>query len=137
MLLPGEDAAEMVAEEKIWQLLSRWLTPDQGSIWRAATYRFHALVAERWHKGRYFIAGDAAHQTPPFMAQGLNQGLRDAGNPAWKIVEVLNNGADPVLLDSYDLERRTNPRAVIEPIKKLVSRISELAPHVAAARHES
>src|SRR3546814_2495913 len=96
----------MVAEEKIWQLLSRWLTPDQGSIWRAATYRFHALVAERWHKGRYFIAGDAAHQTPPFMAQGLNQGLRDAGNLAWKIVEVINNGADPVLLDSYDLERR-------------------------------
>src|SRR3546814_13811059 len=40
MLLPGEDAAEMVAEEKIWQLLSRWLTPDQGSIWRDATSRF-------------------------------------------------------------------------------------------------
>src|SRR3546814_3526497 len=67
----------MVAEEKIWQLLSRWLTPDQGSIWRAATYRFHALVAERWHKGRYFIDGDAAHQTPPFMSQGLNQGRSD------------------------------------------------------------
>src|SRR3546814_10980785 len=122
MLRPGEDAAEMVAEEKIWQLLSRWLTPDQGSIWRAATYRFHALVAERWHKGRYFIAGDAAHQTPPFMAQGLNQGLRDAGNLAWKIVEVINNGADPVLLDSYDLERRPNARAVIRSEERRVGK---------------
>src|SRR3546814_17845075 len=94
MVLPGEDAADKVAEEKIWQLLSLWLTPDQGSIWRAATYRFHALVAERCHKGRYFIAGDAAHQTPPFMAQGLNHGLRDAGNLAWKIVEGINRSEE-------------------------------------------
>ena len=136
MLLPGEDAADMVAEEKIWQLLSRWLTPDQGSIWRAATYRFHALVAERWRKGRYFIAGDAAHQTPPFMAQGLNQGLRDAGNLAWKIVEVINSGADPVLLDSYDLERRPNARAVIDLTKTLGRLICELDPIAAASRDE-
>ena len=136
MLLPDENPAEMVTEEKIWHLLSRWLTPDQGSIWRAATYRFHALVAERWRQGRYFIAGDAAHQTPPFMAQGLNQGLRDAGNLAWKIVEVINNGADPVLLDSYDLERRPNARAVIDLTKTLGRLICELDPIAAASRDE-
>lgn len=136
MLLPGEDPAEMVAEEKIWQLLSRWLTPDQGSIWRAATYRFHALVAESWRAGRYFIAGDAAHQTPPFMAQGLNQGLRDVGNLAWKIVQVVAKGADPALLDSYDLERRPNARSVIDLTKTLGRLICELDPVAAAARDE-
>ena len=136
MLLPGEDPAEMVAEEKIWQLLLRWLTPDQGSIWRAATYRFHALVAERWREGRYFIAGDAAHQTPPFMAQGLNQGLRDAGNLAWKIAEVVKRGADPALLDSFDLERRPNARAVIDLTKAFGRLICELDPVAAATRDE-
>src|SRR3546814_7063589 len=83
-----------------------------------------------------FIAGDAAHQTPPFMAQGLNQGLRDAGNLAWKIVEVINNGADPVLLDSYDLERRPNARAVIDLTKTLGRLICELDPIAAASRDE-
>src|SRR3546814_1591649 len=114
MLLPGEDAAEMVAEEKIWQLLSRWLTPDQGSIWRAATYRFHALVPERWHKGRDFIAGDAAYPTPPVMAQSLNHGLPDAGNLAWEVVEVINKGEEPVLLHWYAHQSRTNARALLE-----------------------
>src|SRR3546814_4069788 len=84
MLLPGEDAAEMVAEEKIWQLLSRWLTPDQGSIWRAAPYRFHTLVAERWHQGREFISGGAAPPKPPFMGQGPHHGLHGWGNMAWR-----------------------------------------------------
>src|SRR3546814_13822672 len=97
MLLPGEDAAEMVAEEKIWQLLSRWLTPDQGSIWRAATYRFHALLAGRGDKGRYFIARDAPQPTPPFMAQDLTTGLGGAGKLAGTIFDVIQNAGDPSL----------------------------------------
>src|SRR3546814_13650768 len=80
MVLPGEDPAEIAREENVWRLLSTQLRPDQGRIWRAATYRFHALVADRWRQGDVFLLGDAAHQTPPFMGQGLNQGLRDAGN---------------------------------------------------------
>ena len=136
MLLPGEVPEEMVSEERIWQLLSRWLKRGQGSVWRAATYRFHALVAEHWRAGRYFIAGDAAHQTPPFMAQGLNQGLRDVGNLAWKIIKVVAKGADPAILDSYDLERRPNARAVIDRTKTLGRLICELDPVAAAARDE-
>src|SRR3546814_12438452 len=79
MLLPGEDAAEMVAEEKIWQLLSRWLTPDQGSIWRAATYRLHAPVAGRWHKGECLLARGAAPPPHPFTAPRPKPGPRAAG----------------------------------------------------------
>src|SRR3546814_5428973 len=93
MVLPGEDPAEIAREENVWRLLSTQLRPDQGRIWRAATYRFHALVADRWRQGDVFLLGDAAHQTPPFMGQGLNQGLRDAGNLCWKIAEVFHGRA--------------------------------------------
>src|SRR3546814_17103666 len=75
MVLPGEDPAEIAREENVWRLLSTQLRPDQGRIWRAATYRFHALVADRWRQGDVFLLGDAAHQPPPFMGQGLNPGL--------------------------------------------------------------
>ncbi|GEO17197.1 bifunctional 3-(3-hydroxy-phenyl)propionate/3-hydroxycinnamic acid hydroxylase [Microvirga aerophila] len=134
MLLPDENPTDMVDEKVIWSLLARWMTPDQGRIWRAATYRFHALVGKQWQRGRVFIAGDAAHQTPPFMAQGLNQGLRDVANLCWKIGEVLKHGADPALLKTYDEERRPNARAVIELTKTFGQVICEREPGAAAER---
>lgn len=134
MLLPGEDPVEMAKEDSVWALLSRWMTPEQGRIWRTATYRFHALVAGSWQRGRVFIAGDAAHQTPPFMAQGLNQGFRDAANLCWKIGEVVKHGADPAMLDSYDEERRPNAKAVIELTKAFGRLICERDPAAAAER---
>lgn len=134
MLLDDENPADMTRDDRVWELLARWITPEQGRIWRAATYRFHALVADRWHEGRAFIAGDAAHQTPPFMAQGLNQGIRDVGNLCWKIAHVLRGAASPALLDSYDQERRPNARAVIELTKVLGQRICEKDPVKAAER---
>ncbi|WP_313805560.1 bifunctional 3-(3-hydroxy-phenyl)propionate/3-hydroxycinnamic acid hydroxylase [Sphingobium sp.] len=134
MLLPGEEPADMLKDERIWSLLSRWLTPDQGEIWRAAAYRFHALVGSAWRKGRVFVAGDAAHQTPPFMAQGLNQGLRDVGNLCWKLADVLSGRAGIRLLDTYDEERRPNARAVIELTKSFGRLICERDPAAAAER---
>lgn len=134
MLLPDEVPAEMVDEAVIWSLLSKWVRPDQAKIWRAATYRFHALVAERWSEGRIFIAGDAAHQTPPFMAQGLNQGFRDVINLCWKLVEVVAGRASPALLATYDEERRPNARAVIELTKTFGRIICERDPRLAMER---
>jgi 2-polyprenyl-6-methoxyphenol hydroxylase-like FAD-dependent oxidoreductase len=85
MVLPGQVADDMNREEAIWGLLSRWLEPEDGRLWRAAPYVFHALIAEEWRRERVFLAGDAAHMTPPFMAQGMCQGIRDAANLAWKL----------------------------------------------------
>ena len=97
MLLPGEDPREMEEPAQVWRLLASWITPDDATLWRAASYRFHALVAEQWRRGRVFLAGDAAHQQPPFIGQGMCQGIRDVGNLVWKLDRVIKgqSGAGP------------------------------------------
>jgi len=127
MLLPGEDPRRM--EAKVWSLLSRWVTPDDAVLWRAASYRFHALVAREWRRGPVFLAGDAAHQQPPFTGQGMCQGIRDAANLAWKLVE----GKDD-LLDSYEAERKPHVRRLTSTIKEIGRLICERDPAAAAAR---
>lgn len=135
MLRPGEDPVTVARDENVWELLSRWVRPDQGRLWRRATYRFHALVAEEWRRGRVLLAGDAAHQTPPFMAQGLNQGIRDAANIAWKLARVVQGTAPDSLIDTYQEERRPNVRAVIALTKDLGRIICERDPAAAEARN--
>ncbi len=134
MLLPGEVPEAMTREAVIWDLLGRWLTPADGQLWRAATYVFHALVAEEWRHGRVLLAGDAAHMTPPFMAQGMCQGIRDAANLAWKLALVLAGTAGETLLDTYQAERRPHVRATTETAKAMGRIICELDPEKARAR---
>lgn len=113
MLLPGEDPAQMQRPEVIATLLRPWVALDQVEIVRAAVYRFHALVARRWRDRRVFLAGDAAHQTPPFLGQGMCHGVRDVHNLLWKISAVLR-GAPQALLDSYETERAPHVREIID-----------------------
>ena len=88
-LKPGEDPKEAATPERTWALLSRWLTPEDGELWRQSSYRFHALVASRWRVGRAFLAGDSAHMQPPFLGQGMCQGVRDVANLCWKLISVV------------------------------------------------
>ncbi|MES2264716.1 MAG: bifunctional 3-(3-hydroxy-phenyl)propionate/3-hydroxycinnamic acid hydroxylase [Pseudomonadota bacterium] len=118
-LLPGEDPAYIATEEGAWSLLRRWITPDDASLWRQACYRFHALVARDWHRGRVFIAGDAAHQQPPFLGQGMCQGIRDVANLSWKLRAVLSGRADGRLLDTYAQERGCHVRQLTGRIKEI------------------
>ncbi|MGH2996749.1 MAG: FAD-dependent monooxygenase, partial [Gaiellaceae bacterium] len=74
-------------------------------VWLTA-YRFHQRLAERFRAGRVFLAGDAAHLMAPFGARGLNSGVEDATNLAWKLAVVLEGAAPDSLLDTYDRERR-------------------------------
>ena len=80
------------------------------------------------------LAGDAAHQTPPFAGQGLCSGLRDAANLAWKLDLVLRDLAPDALLDAYGLERGPNMRAVIELAIGMGELICVADPEEAAAR---
>jgi 3-(3-hydroxy-phenyl)propionate hydroxylase len=134
MLLPGEDPAAMAEPASVWRLLAPWLRAGQARLWRIAAYRFHALVARPWRFGRAFLAGDAAHQSPPFMGQGLNQGLRDAGNLCWKLDLILRGRAGDALLDTYEAERRPNVREVIALTRDLGRIVCERDPARVAAR---
>jgi 3-(3-hydroxy-phenyl)propionate hydroxylase len=133
-LLPGEDPAYMATEEGAWSVLQRWIGPDDATLWRQASYRFHALVAREWRVGRVFIAGDAAHQQPPFLGQGMCQGVRDVVNLAWKLRAVLGGEAPDSLLDSYAEERREHVRRLTTRIKEIGAVICERDPARAQAR---
>ena len=91
-------------------------------------YQFHAATADRWRDGNIFIAGDAAHQTPPFLGQGMNAGMRDAINLAWKFPMVLSGLADDSLLDSYQQERIPHAQDLVE----WAVAIGQLMEHLAA-----
>ncbi len=134
----GEDPVEVAKPDATWKLLSRWLTPEDGELWRQASYRFHALVAHDWRKGRVFVAGDAAHQQPPFMGQGMCQGIRDVANLSWKLAAVLRGeivaDAAEALLDSYGDERERHVRELTTRIKGAGAVICERGLDKARAR---
>ena len=134
MLLPHEDDAEMMREENVAALVGAWMRQVPHKIVRAATYRFHGLVAEHWQVGRVFLAGDAAHQTPPFFGQGMCHGLRDVANLAWKMAAIVNDGADEAILATYQPERAPHVRGVIGAAVAAGRYICELDPAKAAAR---
>ena len=110
----GETSEEMLEPEKIYQLIEPWTPRHTVEIRRAAVYQFHAATADRWRSGRVLLAGDAAHQTPPFLGQGMNAGMRDVINLAWKLPLVLSGVADPDLLDSYLAERGAHAEDLVD-----------------------
>lgn len=118
-LKPGEDAAAMTRPENVWRLLAPWIGPADAEIERAAVYTFHSALAARWRAGRLLLAGDSAHQTPPFLGQGMCAGIRDAANLGWKLARVQAGLADAALLDSYESERAPHVRAYIETAVRL------------------
>ncbi len=133
MLLPGETAESMLESETIQALLALW-NCGPLEIERKAVYRFHGLMAERWRSGRVFLAGDAAHQMPPFAGQGMCSGLRDAANLGWKLEAVLGGTADDGLLDTYQSERAPHVRALIELAIGMGRLVCTLDRDAAAAR---
>lgn len=134
MLLPGEDDAAMMQPDAVARLIAPWVRDLEHRVVRAATYRFHGLVAKTWRDGRMLLAGDAAHQTPPFFGQGMCHGFRDVANLAWKLAAILQVGATDGLLASYQSERDPHVRAVIAAALEAGRYICELDPAAAAAR---
>lgn len=111
---PAEDSQHVCQPAEVWELLSRWITPEDAEIERAAVYTFHSAIAQQWRDRRLLLAGDSAHQTPPFLGQGMCAGIRDAANLAWKLNEVLRGRAGDALLDTYQSERLPHVREFIE-----------------------
>jgi 3-(3-hydroxy-phenyl)propionate hydroxylase len=134
MLMPGDDPETITEPASVWRLVRRWLEPGDARLERSAVYTFHSLIAQRWRAGRLLIAGDAAHQTPPFLGQGMCAGIRDAANLAWKLALVVRGAAPERLLDSYESERLPHVREFIALAVRMGSIIQTTDPAVAAER---
>ncbi len=133
-LMPGEDARSFDTPESVRAVLADFTDETGLEIVRHAVYRFHAVVADSWRFGRVFLLGDAAHQMPPFMGQGMCAGIRDAVNLAWKLDAVHRLGAGPALLDTYTEERKAHVRSVVANTRAFGRIIGELDPVAAAQR---
>jgi len=89
-----------------------------------STYRVHHRVTDTFRKGRVFLAGDAAHVHSPAGGQGMNTGIADAINLAWKLASVIRGNAPDSLLDSYDQERRAFAKKLVETTDRLFTFIT-------------
>lgn len=110
---PDDDVDKLTSDESIRDFMAPhlWrLNPDidknSGILSRASKYTFHGLMAEEFSSKNCFLIGDAAHQTPPFLGQGMCQGIKDAYNLCWKLTGVLEKKYDKSILNSYSIERK-------------------------------
>jgi 2-polyprenyl-6-methoxyphenol hydroxylase-like FAD-dependent oxidoreductase len=130
---PG-DFSEQSEPARVWQRVAGYLGPDDAELIRVATYTFRSLVADQWRAGNVLLAGDAAHQMPPFLGQGMCSGIRDARNLAFKLDLLLRDAADQSILDTYQSEREPHVRSVIETGVLLGRRQTLRDPAAAAER---
>jgi 4,5-epoxidase len=136
---PGAEAeagadAEHVSDETVLAEVTRLLGERTGCdpsalgdpAW-VTSFRIHRRLAETYRRGRILLAGDAAHVHSPFGGQGMNTGLGDGENLAWKLAMVVNGTAGPALLDSYEAERR--------PVAAKALRSTGAASHLVLGNH--
>ena len=115
MVFADEDEQAIASPESVRRLLAPHVADPQAvEIVRARTYTHHSRVAERFVVGRVALIGDAAHLSPPWIGQGLNAGLRDAGNLAWKLAGIVQGRLQPAVLASYHDERHRHAKAMID-----------------------
>lgn len=138
-VLRDEDGVPFEDPDFAWRWLqdTHRLGPEDVKILRQVIYTFQGRIAESWRQGRVFLAGDAAHTTPPYMGQGACSGMRDGITLAWKLDLVLRGLADDALLDTYEVERRPHATAITEISTALGKVANTHDPRAAAARDEA
>ncbi|MEV6217603.1 bifunctional 3-(3-hydroxy-phenyl)propionate/3-hydroxycinnamic acid hydroxylase [Nocardia sp. NPDC051833] len=134
MLRETQSKEEMEDPDTVRGHISRFVDPDEVEVLRKLVYTFNAVVADRWRIGRVLLAGDAAHMTPQFVGQGMNSGVRDADNLAWKLATIIEHGAAQSILDSYETERRPHAKAMIDLSVLMKNFVSMSNPVAAAVR---
>lgn len=102
----GQRAEDFIPERCMALVRTAVGVPDLPvEVLRAAPWTSAARVATRFREGRVFLAGDAAHEMPPAGGFGMNTGMQDVHNLAWKLAAVLTRWAEPALLETYERER--------------------------------
>jgi len=109
----AEHPDDNLSWDNVSQRVIEWMRIDVERVNWFSTYRVHHRVADRFRKNRMFLLGDAAHIHSPVGGQGMNTGIGDAVNLAWKIGDVVHGRADASLLDSYEPERIAFARRLV------------------------
>ena len=136
MIKPGETPEQVLDVSFVERLMKPWNVEGAVTFERKTVYRFNAKVAASWRKGRILLAGDAAHQMPPFAGQGLCSGMRDAANLAWKLAAVARGDSSDRLLESYQPEREPNVRGIIDMAIMMGRTVCITEPRAAAERDQ-
>jgi len=134
MLLPGDDPDGVLEPESVIRLVAPYQTIEARDIRRAAVYMAQQRIAQTYRKGRVLLAGDAAHLMPPFAGQGLNSGVRDAANLAWKLAALVRVEASDALLDTYEQERRPHAAEMVRLSYRIGKVVMSTSPVATALR---
>ncbi|KEF54128.1 3-(3-hydroxy-phenyl)propionate hydroxylase [Exophiala aquamarina CBS 119918] len=115
MVMSDETEEQLSEPQNMRKLLAKVLpNPDNIEVIRRRVYTHNARLASQYRHGRVLLAGDAAHVMPVWQGQGYNSGLRDAFNLGWKLTRVIKGTLDPAVLDTYEKERRSHTKAMID-----------------------
>jgi 2-polyprenyl-6-methoxyphenol hydroxylase-like FAD-dependent oxidoreductase len=124
--------AEGQHENLSWDDISKrvidWMRVEVERVNWFSTYQVHHRVANRFSRGRVFLLGDAAHIHSPVGGQGMNTGIGDAVNLAWKLSAVLESGAKASLLDSYEPERIAFARRLVATTDRAFTGVTSAGP---------
>jgi len=137
MIQSGDDAELLNTDAGVWELLCPWgFDSSNCELTRHSRYTFRGRWATQWRHGPILLAGDAAHQMPPFLGQGLNSGIRDAASLTWRLALVVKGSAPPDLLDDYVAERRDQAETIVRESVQMGGIICLTDPEEAARRDE-
>ncbi|MBN8727605.1 MAG: FAD-dependent monooxygenase [Xanthomonadales bacterium] len=121
--LPGREAGSLTFNDVRGRAVEHLGLEVRKVNW-FSTYRVHHRVAQRFRDGRVFLLGDAAHIHSPVGGQGMNTGIGDAVNLAWKLAAVLKHGASERLLESYEAERRPFARRLVASTDRMFTLVT-------------
>lgn len=131
-----EKKEDFASREALWKLLEPFgVTDENVEILQHAFYTHNVLMAEKWRNNRVFLVGDAGHMMPPWAGQGMQSGIRDAHNIAWKLREVLYGRMKETVLDEYQAEREPHVREMTQLAEMMGFFIEESDPKKVALRN--
>lgn len=117
---PGESDADFDTEDRVWERLSQLgISRTDARVKGWAFYSHHVRHVDAWRKDRVVLVGDAAHLMPPWAGQGMQSGIRDAHNAAWKLAAICQGLADDALLDTVESERWPHVRMLTTMSQRL------------------
>lgn len=115
MVINNETQEQLSEPQNMIKLLAKVIPqPEKADIIRSRIYTHNARLAAQFRSGRILLAGDAAHIMPVWQGQGYNSGIRDVLNLGWKVARVAKGILDPRILDTYENERRSHAKAMMD-----------------------